>query len=213
MRKNRWLAVMAACVAAVAGCSSSPAEGPGAAAATPEATTKAAVKVNRISGYELPGGYTNALNHEGNDAIFTAVVRDQKPAKKFTAKGGVGVEYVYTPVQLEITAVLKRGGGNLQPGQLVILRVIGGTTATDRTINEITAGPDLYHAGATVQVFVQPPFVDPDTGKVQYVPTWSFGQSADHKSLINLLEPGETISVDAARVQAHEKSAKAGWEK
>ena len=169
--------------------------------------------VNHVSGYELPESYSSALNHEGNDAIFTAVVRDLLPGKKFTAEGGAGVSltYVFTPVRAEITAVLKPGSGNLLPGQLVTLRVLGGTTASNRTINEITAGPDLYQAGQTVQIFSQPPFVDPDTGEVQYVPNWSFEQSADNKSLTNLHESGATISVDAARVRAQQKADKAGW--
>ena len=171
--------------------------------------------VSRVSGYELPGGYTSALNHQGNDAIFTAVVRDLAPAKKFTHKGGDGVSltYVYTPVRAEITAVLKPGSADLHPGQLVTLRVMGGATAGNRTINEITAGPDLYQAGSTVQIFSQPPFVDPDTGEVQYVPNWSFAQSADKRILTNLHKPSETISVDAARVRAQEKSDRSGWNK
>ena len=208
LKKVRWLAVMAACVVAAAGCSSSPTKGGGDPADAPEP----AVKVNTLSGDDLPGGYINALQHRGNDAIFTAIVRDLKPAKKFTAKN-VPVEYVYTPVEVEVIAVLKRGSGSLRPGQLVTLRVAGGTTATDRTINEMSARPDLYRAGTTVQIFAQTPFVDPDTGKVQHVPNWSFGQSADHKSLANLNHPSETISVDAARVQANAQSAKAGWKK
>jgi len=207
MLKARLLPIMAAGVAAaVAGCSSSAPTGQG----------SAEVKVNTVSGYELPGGYSSALDHQGNDAIFTAVVRDLLPAKKFAAKAagdGVSVAYVYTPVRAEIATVLKRGSRNLQPGQLVTLRVMGGTTATDRTINEITAGPDLYQAGLTVQIFSQPPFVDPDTGEVQYVPNWSFAQSADHKSLANLHEPSVTIPVDTARVRAQQKAGKSGWEK
>lgn len=207
MLKARLLPIVAAGVAAVvAGCSSSAPAGQG----SPE------VKVNTVSGYELPGGYSSALDHSGNDAIFTAVVRDLMPAKKFTAKAagdGESVAYVYTPVHAEIATVLKGGTGDLQPGQLVTLRVMGGTTATDRTINEITAGPDLYQAGLTVQIFSQPPFADPDTGEIQYVPNWSFAQSADRKSLANLHEPSETIPVDAARGQAQQKSDTSGWNK
>jgi hypothetical protein len=173
------------------------------------------VKVNSVSGYELPGGYGNALDHNGNDAIFTAVVRDLMPAKEFTYQGGgvVSQTYAYTPVRAQITAVLKPGSRDLQPGQTVTLRVLGGTTASIRTINKITAGPDLYGAGMTVQIFSQPPFVDPDTGDVQYVPNWSFAQSADHESLTNLHEPSVTIPVDAARGQAQQKADRSGWDK
>jgi hypothetical protein len=173
------------------------------------------VKVNSVSGYELPGGYDNALDHNGNDAIFTAVVRDLMPAKAFTYQvGGVASQtYAYTPVRAEITAVLKPGSGDLQPGQTVTLRVLGGTTASIRTINEITAGPDLYKAGEAVQVFSQPPFIDPDTGEVQYVPNWSFAESADHKTLSNLHEPSVTIPLGTALAQAHQKADSSGWKK
>jgi hypothetical protein len=205
MLKARLLPIMAAGVAAaVAGCSSSAPTGQG----SPE------VKVNSVSGYELPGGYSSALDHQGNDAIFTVVVRDLLPAKKFTAKtggDGTSVAYVYTPVRAEIATVLKPGSGNLRPGQRVTLRVMGGTSGTDRTINEITAGPDLYPAGLTVQIFSQPPFKDPDTGEVQYVPNWSFAQSADAKNLTNLHEPSVTIPVDTARVRAEQKAGRSGW--
>jgi hypothetical protein len=168
-----------------------------------------------MSGYELPGGYNDALDHQGNDAVFTAVVRDLMPAKTFVYKAGDGVSqtYVYTPVRVELTSVIKRGTRDLQTGQLVTLRVLGGTTATTRTINEITAGPDRYRAGMTVQVFAQPPFVNPDTGEVQYIPNWSFGQSADHQDLVNLHEPKVTISIGSARLHAQEKAAFSGWEK
>ena len=206
MRKPRLLPLMAVCIAvAAAGCSSS--------ATTDGGDT--GVRVNRVSGYELPAGYSSALDHEGNDAIFTAVVRDLMPAKEFTHRGGddASLTYVYTPVRAQITAVLKRGGANLQPGQFVTLRILGGATATSRTTNELTAGPDLYQAGKTVQIFSQPPFVDPDTGELQYVPNWSFAQSADNKNLTNLHEPSATISVDAARVQDQKKANRSGWNK
>ena len=199
------LPAVAACAAiAIAGCTSSAPAGRG----------EAGVKVTSVSGYEFPGGYGDALEHPGNDAIFTAVVRDLLPARQFTHKGGAAAQtYVYTPVRAEITAVLKGGGRALQPGQLVTLRVLGGTTASNRTINEITAGPDRYEVGKTVQIFSQPPFVDPGTGAVEYVPNWSFAQSADNKSLTNLHESGATISVDAARAQAQKKSESSGWNK
>lgn len=206
MLKARLLPIMAAGVAAViAGCSSSAPAGQG----------NEEVKVNTVSGYELPGGYSSALEHQGNDAIFTVVVRELLPAKKFTAKAGSddpSVAYVYTPVRAEIATVLKGGTRNLQPGQFVTLRVVGGTSGTDRTINEVTAGPDLYAAGLTVQIFSQPPFVDQGTGEVQYVPNWSFAQSADHKSLTNLQEPSVTILVDTARGQAQQKAGRSGWD-
>ena len=212
MLKVKLLLIMAACAAvAVAGCSSSATVGRGGAAGGGDT----GVKVNSVSGYELPGGYDNALDHKGNDAIFTAVVRDLMPAKAFTYQmGGVASQtYAYTPVRAEITAVLKRGTRDLQPGQLVTLRVLGGTASSIRTINEITAGPDLYHPGMTVQIFSQPPFVDLATGEVHYVPNWSFAQSADHQKLSNLHEPGVTISADAARNQAQEKATSSLWDK
>lgn len=169
--------------------------------------------VTTVSGYELPGGYSEALDHQGNDSIFTVVVRDLMPAKKYTHATGNGLSqtYVYTPVRALIAAVLKPGSKDLQPGQIVTLRVLGGSTASDRTINEITAGPDLYRVGRTVQIFSQPPFVDPDTSAVQYVPNWSFEQSADNKTLTNLHEPSVTIAVDAARSQAQRKAERSGW--
>lgn len=212
MLKVKLLPIMAACAAvAVAGCSSPATVGRAGAAGGGDT----GVKVNSVSGYELPGGYSNALDHNGNDAIFTAVVRDLMPAREFTYQGGgvASQTYAYTPVRAEIAAVLKPGSRNLQPGQLVTLRVLGGTTASIRTINKITAGPDLYQAGMTVQVFSQPPFVDPDTGEVQYVPNWTFAQSADNQSLANLHEPGVTIGVDAARGRAQAKADSSGWKK
>jgi hypothetical protein len=208
IKKAMWLPITAACVVALAGCSSSATAGQGHAA-------DAGVNVTTVSGYELPGGYGDALDHQGNDAIFTAVVSDQLPAKKFTPPvgGGTSMAYVYTPVRVQIATVLKAGGGTLRPGQLVTLRVMGGATATDSTINEITAGPDLYKAGRTVQVFSQPPFVDPDTGEIQYVPNWSFAESADHKSLANLHEPSVTIPLGTALAQAQQKADSSGWKK
>ena len=206
MLKAKWLLTLATCGAvAISGCSSSVTAGRDGTEMT----------VTTVSGYELPGGYGNALDHKGNDAIFTVVVRDLMPAKKFTLEAGSGVSqtYVYTPVRASITAVLKPGGKELQPGQIVTLRVLGGSTASDRTINEITAGPELYRVGRTVQIFSQPPFVDPDTGTVQYVPNWSFEQSVDNKSLTNLHEPSVTIPVDAARTQAQRKAVSSGWAK
>jgi hypothetical protein len=204
MHKPRLLPLMAACIAvAAAGCSSS--------GATVGGDT--GVRVNHVSGYELPEGYSSALNHQGNDAIFTAVVRDLMPAKEFARQGGdaASLTYVYTPVRAEITAVLKQGSAVLTPGQSVTLRVLGGATASSRTINEVTAGPDRYRLGETVQIFSQPPFVDPDTGEVQYVPNWSFAQAADNKSLTNLHAPRATIPVDTARAQAQKKADSSGW--
>jgi len=199
------LPAMATCaVIAIAGCSSSATSGRG----------EAGVKVSLVSGYEFPGGYGEALDHPGNDAIFTAVVRDLLPARQFTyTRGAAAQTYVYTPVRAQVTAVLKGGGRALQPGQLVTLRVLGGTAASTRTINEITAGPDRYEVGKSVQIFSQPPFVDPGTGAVEYVPNWSFAQSADNKTLTNLHEPGATISVDAARARAQQKADRSGWSK
>ena len=204
MQKPRLLPALAVCIAvAAAGCSPSASTGQG----------DEGVTVNHVSGYELPEGYDSALSHQGNDAIFTAVVRDLTPAKKFTYKGvdGVSLTYVYTPVRAQITAVLKRGSENLLPGRLVTLRVLGGATASNRTINEVTAGPDLYQAGQTVQIFSQAPFTDPDTGEVQFVPNWSFAQSADNKSLTNLHAPSATVSVETARVRGQAKADSSGW--
>ena len=206
MLKGKWLPVMATCaVVAVAGCSSSATMGRG-------DSEKA---VTTVSGYELPGGYANALDHQGNDAIFTVVVRDLTPARQFAPQGGSGASpaYVYTPVRAEVTAVLKSGSADLRPGQLVTLRVLGGTTASSRTVNELTAGPDSYQAGMTVQIFSQPPFTDPATGEVQYVPNWSFAQSADGKNLVNLHKSSATIAVDAARTRAQQKADRSGWNK
>lgn len=210
MLKVKLLPIMVACTAvAVAGCSSSATAGRAGAAGAGDT----GVKVNSVSGYELPGGYSNALDHNGNDAIFTAVIRNLMPAEEFTYQGGgvVSQTYVYTPVRAEIASVLKPGSGDLQPGQTVTLRVLGGTTASIRTINEITAAPDRYGAGMTVEIFSQPPFVDPDTGEVQYVPNWSFAQSADQQSLTNLHEPDVTIGVDTARSRAQQKASRSGW--
>ena len=204
------LPVLAACAAvAIAGCSPSATAGRGAAAGQRDT----GVEVTTVSGYELPGGYANALEHQGNDAIFTVIIRDLLPARQFTYKGGDGASktYIYTPVRADITAVLKPGSGDLQPGQLVTLRVLGGTLAGSRTINEITAGPDLYRAGTTVQIFSQPPFADRDTGEVQYVPNWSFAQSADGKNLANLRDPTATIPVDTAHTRAQQKAHTSGW--
>ena len=202
--------VLAACAAvAIAGCSPSATAGRAGAAGQPNT----GVAVTTVSGYELPGGYANALEHQGNDAIFTVVVRDLLPARQFTYKAGDGTSrtYVYTPVRADITAVLKPGSADLRPGQPVTLRVLGGTTAGHRTINEITAAPDLYRVGTTVQIFSQPPFADPGTGKVQYVPNWSFAQSTDGMNLTNLQQPRMTIPLDTARVKAQQKADSSGW--
>ena len=206
MHKPRSLPLMVACIAL------------GATGCSPSAGTSRAVEaatVNHVSGYELPEAYSSALNHQGNDAIFTAVVRNLMPAKEFTPKGvgSASLTYVYTPVRAQITAVLKQGKAHLQPGRLVTLRILGGATATTRTINEVTAGPDHYQAGQAVQIFSQPPFTDPDTGEVQYVPNWSFAQSADHKSLTNLHEPSATIPLGTALAQAQQKADRSGWNK
>jgi len=204
MQKPRSLPALAVGIAvAAAGCSSSASTG----------QEDEGVTVNHVSGYELPEGYGSALNHQGNDAIFTAVVRDLMPARKFTHQGvdGVSLTYVYTPVRAQITAVLKRGSANLLPGRLVTLRVLGGATASNRTINEVTAGPDLYQAGQSVQIFSQPPFTEPDTGEVQFVPNWSFAQSADKKSLTNLHAPNSTLSVETAGVRGQAKADSSGW--
>jgi hypothetical protein len=216
MLKTRWLAVMAVgAVVIIAGCSSSATAGRGGAAGQAAGQKEAEVAVTTVSGYELPGGYGNALDHQGNGAIFTVVVRDLAPARQFTPPGGSGTSqtYVYTPIRAAVTAVLRPGSGDLRPGQLVTLRVLGGTTASSRTINEITAGPDLYQAGTTVQIFSQPPFADPDTGEVQYVPNWSFAQSADGKHLVNLSKPSVTIPVVTARTRAQQTADRAGWNK
>jgi hypothetical protein len=214
MLKTRRLPVMVMAISAaviIAGCSSSTTAGRGGAAGRGEAE----VAVTTVSGYELPAGYSNALDHQGNGAIFTVVVRDLAPARQFTSPGGKGASltYVYTPIHAEITAVLKPGSGDLRPGQLVTLRVLGGSTASTRTINEITAAPHLYQAGTTVQIFSQPPFVDPDTGEVQYVPNWSFAQSADGKSLVNLHKSSVTVPVATAQTRAQQKADKSGWNK
>lgn len=168
-----------------------------------------------VSGYEFSPSYASALDFTGNDSIFAVRVDGSgQPALSAPISAASHHRYVYTPITATVVAVLKAGEApKVQVGKTVTLRILGGETATERTINDMTAGPDSYQTGSVIQIFASKPHVDPTTRSLQYVPNWSFALSSDRTTLTNLADATATVRKAKADLMAEEKAAWARWQR
>lgn len=161
-----------------------------------------------VDGYPLPPDYSSALEYPANTAIFTVRVASSRLAKVTTGPES-SIRYVVTSIDAVVTSVLKDSDRSLSVGQTVVLRVLGGNAGDITTVNDVTAGPDKYIPGSTIQVFAGQARRDSSTGEVQFVPNWTFGEA--ESSIFNLAHPEVKVSTGQAYSAAENAKIRGNW--
>ncbi|MQY03244.1 hypothetical protein [Actinomadura macrotermitis] len=142
--------------------------------------------VTTLSGYELDADVKSAAAFSGNDLIFDGTVAGPAEQPRRVVRrlpSGGTIDYVYTPVPVRVDRVRK--GKGIAPGQVVRVRALGGTSGSHSTFSSLGPRAAEFGNGLRVTLFTQPQ-LDAGDGQPAITPNFSFGYTADQKTVYNL---------------------------